>query len=292
MPKLVAGRMETMALAVAPALFVFLWSTGWVAARYAAIDSDVLTFLALRFALAFLVFLVIVVASRATLPLRRRDMVHGVVSGILLHPLYVCCLWWAIEHGVSAGISAVLAALQPILTALLAPSLVGEHITAKRWLGIALGFAGIVLVLLPRLLLSFSAAHDDFAWPLFVNVCGMLSVTAGSFYQKRYLQAGDLRTTAMLQYSRRDNRLRVHRLHVRPAALYNFMDQRRDPRLGSARAVGLLDPALPVAHPRGRSVAVGEPDISASPLPSRPSRRGCCSAKRSRWCRSAASSSP
>src|SRR5437764_745633 len=134
-----------------PVLFVFLWSTGWIVARYAAEYADPLTFLCARYACASAVLLVYALIARAAWPTTSRDFAHGAFSGVLLHAIYLGGVWIAIAHGVPASISALLAALQPILTAALAPLLLHERLGAKQWLGIALGFIGIIVVLSPKL---------------------------------------------------------------------------------------------------------------------------------------------
>jgi drug/metabolite transporter (DMT)-like permease len=198
--RLATPRSRALALAMAPALFVFLWSTGWISARAAVIDSDPLTFLTVRFAGALLVFAPLVMAVRAPWPARPMDVAHAMVSGVLLHALYLGGVWWAVGQGVPAGISAVIAATQPIMTAMLAPVLIRERISQRQWLGIALGFAGIAIVLAPRIAAATGADFAKLQLALAVNLGAMLSVTLGTFYQKRFIPSGDLRTTAMLQY--------------------------------------------------------------------------------------------
>ncbi len=198
--RMVTPRGRALALAMAPALFVFLWSTGWISARAAVIDSDPLTFLTVRFAGALAVFALLVVAVRAPWPTRSVDVAHAMMSGVLLHAFYLGGVWWAVGQGVPAGISAVIAATQPIMTAMLAPVLIRERISQRQWLGIALGFAGIALVLAPRIAAATGADFAKLQLALVVNLGAMLSVTLGTFYQKRFIPSGDLRTTAMLQY--------------------------------------------------------------------------------------------
>lgn len=182
---------------IAPVGFVFLWSTGWVVARYAADFADPLLFLLLRFVLAGLVLAALALAARARWPKDARATGHALFSGVLLHTGYLGGVWWAVEHGLSASLSGLLAALQPILTVLAAPVLLGERLGLARALGLASGFAGLVLVLTPRLM-ALDAAPA--AIPLFINVLAMVSATAGTFYQKRFVRDGDLRTIAILQY--------------------------------------------------------------------------------------------
>ena len=194
------GRWRALGLAAAPALFVFLWSTGWISARAAVIDSDPLTFLAVRFAAALGVFGVLVVATKAAWPTRTTDVAHAMASGVLLHALYLGGVWWAVGQGVPAGISAVIAATQPIMTAMLAPALLKERISSRQWAGIALGFAGIAIVLAPRIVAAQGADFDQLRLALLINLGAMLSVTLGTFYQKKFIPTGNLQTTALLQY--------------------------------------------------------------------------------------------
>ncbi len=186
-------------LRAAPAVFVLLWSTGWIVAGLAARHADPLTFLSIRFAIAAGGLGLFALAVSAPWP-RGAHAVHAVISGVLLHGLYLGSVWWAVKHGVPAVMSGLLAAVQPILTALLAPSLLGERITRRQALGIAAGFVGVALVLGPRLAATPWEALGPVVGPLLVNVLGMVSVTFGTFYQKRFIPTGDLRTVTVLQY--------------------------------------------------------------------------------------------
>ena len=185
---------------LAPALFVLLWSTGWIVAKYASPHADPLTFLSLRFLLAALLFAAITAISRAAWPSSRAGWLHAVVSGVLLHGIYLGGVWWAIAQGVPSSISGLIAALQPLLTALAAPLIVGERLSGAQRLGVVLGFAGLFVAILPRLMVLDTAGLYIALVPLLVNVCAMVSVTAGTLYQKRYLQEGDLQSIASLQY--------------------------------------------------------------------------------------------
>ncbi|MCY0150438.1 DMT family transporter [Hoeflea sp. G2-23] len=185
---------------IAPALFVVLWSTGWIVAKYASPYADPLTFLSLRFTLAAILFAVITLVSRATWPSTRSGWAHAVFSGVLLHGIYLAGIWWAIDQGVPSSVSGLIAALQPLMTALAAPYIVGERLTGPQKLGVFLGFVGLAVAILPRLLTLDAATLQIALVPLLVNVIGMISVTAGTLYQKRHLQEGDLRAIATLQY--------------------------------------------------------------------------------------------
>lgn len=191
---------QGLSIRLAPAVFVFLWSTGWISARAAAPYADPLTFLATRFSLATLAMALLVLAMRADWPKRGADAGHAMLTGVLLHTGYLSTVWYVVAHGVPAGVSGVIAAVQPILTALLAPMLVGERISARQWAGIGLGFLGILIVLAPKIAAVEAAKLAELRWLFVLNFFGMVSVTLGTFYQKRFIPSGDLRTITMLQY--------------------------------------------------------------------------------------------
>lgn len=187
-------------LRVAPPLFVLIWSTGWIVAGFAAEFADPLTFLSARYALAGACLIAFAAAAGATWPRRRADWLHAMASGVLLHAIYLGGVWWAIRHGLPASISGLLAAIQPILTAVLSPVILREPISARQWFGVVLGLAGLVLVLWPKLAGLSGHALGAALTPLAVNVIAMVSVTFGSFYQKKFIATGDLRTVTVLQY--------------------------------------------------------------------------------------------
>jgi len=182
----------------APILFVFLWSTGWIVARYSADYADPLTFLGFRFAGAGLAIFAVVFLTGAPFPKTRVEVGHALVSGVLLHAAYLGGVWWAVRHGVPASISALIAAVQPIATALLAPALLGERTSLRRLGGVAIGLIGLTLVLWPKL--ATASFGEDAVLPIAVNVLAMFGATAGFFYQKRFHPSGDLRAVAGLQY--------------------------------------------------------------------------------------------
>lgn len=184
----------------APAIFVFLWSTGWIVAKYASMHSGPFTFLMMRYSLSALAFVVFCSFTGARWPRDWSSVFRAVYSGIFLHGIYLGGLWWAIAQGVPAGISGIIAALQPLMTAMAAPYLVGERLQPIQRLGLLLGFIGIAIAISPKLLTSDTASLWQSAVPLGVNLLAMVSVTYGTLYQKRHLQTGDLRTIATLQY--------------------------------------------------------------------------------------------
>lgn len=185
---------------LSPLLFVLLWSSGWIVAGYSARHADALTFLALRFACAGIAVAAIAFAVGAPWPKGRRAIIDCAIAGILLHAIYLGAVWWAVRHGLPAGVSGLIAGLQPVLTALFAPLIVGERISPVRWAGIVCGFLGIALVLQPKLAGVAPEAVQAVLVPVAVNVVGMFAVTLGSFWQKARIVSGDLRTVTAVQY--------------------------------------------------------------------------------------------
>ncbi len=181
---------------IAPPLFVVIWATGFVVARLVAPHADPLTFLSARFVLAALVLAALAALLRAPWPRTRAEWGSGLVAGTLLHGFYLGGVFWAVKHGLPAGIAALVAGLQPLATGLLVGPYLGERVTPRRWLGIAVGFLGAVLVVAPKL-----GAADGFPpGPLAICLLAMLSITIGTIWQKRTAAAADLRTNAVVQY--------------------------------------------------------------------------------------------
>lgn len=186
---------------VAPALFVLIWSTGWIVAKYAASFADPLFFLVIRFACAFVLMALIALFFRAEWPRNRTAYGHAMLSGVLLHAIYLGGVWWAVAHGLPAGVSALIAAIQPLMTAALAARLGGERLGALQLSGIAIGFLGVMGVIAPKLAGLSAGALESLAGPVVVNGIAMVAVTLGTFYQKRYIASGDLRVVSTLQYA-------------------------------------------------------------------------------------------
>ena len=179
---------------VAPALFVVLWATGYVVARLAMPHAPPLGFLALRFALTLLALAPLILLARAPWP-DRRTATHLAIAGLMLHAAYLSGLWAAVSLGMSAGVAALIVNLQPVLTA--AWMAAGhEPLGARRWLGLALGFGGVALVVAHRLgTESLSAASVALA------TGGLIAITAGTLYQRRHAPSFDLRTGSFVQYA-------------------------------------------------------------------------------------------
>ncbi|WP_271008089.1 DMT family transporter [Paucibacter sp. B51] len=182
-----------------PCLFVALWSTGFIGAKYGLPDAQPLTFLSLRYVLVLLLMGAVVLWTRAPWPARgSRAWMHIAVSGLLVHGVYLGGVFTAIAQGLPAGITALLVGLQPLLTALGAGLFLGERVRPAQWLGLALGLIGVGLVLAHKLGSGLATpALQAMLLPAFV---ALLGITAGTLYQKRFCPAFDLRTGSLIQF--------------------------------------------------------------------------------------------
>ena len=184
-----------------PLLFVGIWATGFIVARLVAPHADPLFFLFCRFVLSALAFAGIAAATRARWPRGLRGWRDALVAGVLMQGAYLGGVFWSVRHGLPAGISALVAGLQPLLTALLATPLLGERVGGRRWAGIALGFAGALLVLEPQLRsASAGASVDTPILPLLASGGAMVALTLGTIWQKRTASDADFRTNAAVQF--------------------------------------------------------------------------------------------
>jgi len=180
-----------------PLLFVSIWATGFVVARLVAPHVDPLTFLAYRFVLSASAFAGIAAAVRAPWPRGVRGWRDALVAGVLMQGVYLGGVFWAVRHGLPAGVSALVTGLQPLLTAMLAFPLLGERVGAHRWAGIGLGFGGALLVLQPQLR---AGPGGVLIAPLLACGAGMIAITLGTIWQKRTASTADLRTNAAVQF--------------------------------------------------------------------------------------------
>ena len=179
-------------LAPLPLFFVVLWSTGFIAAKYGLPYAPPLTFLILRCLGVLLVLVPVVLLWRAPWPTGR--IWHVAVAGLLLQAGYLGGVWSAIKIGMPAGLSALIVGMQPILTAVAAP-LIGERVRPRQWLGLALGLLGVALVVAAKIDLAGLSAT-----PILYCVLALISITAGTMYQKRYCPQFDLRTGTVIQF--------------------------------------------------------------------------------------------
>ncbi|ABX17128.1 DMT family transporter [Burkholderia multivorans] len=190
-----------MLTSLVAALFVALWSTGFIVARAIKPYADPNLFLLARFAGTAALFAVVALAARAPWPARREWPRH-LIAGALLQGVYLGASYWAVAQGLNAGVMALLGALQPLATAVLAVPLFNERLPARGWLGMALGLVGVALVLAPKVSGGVAAASPGAApaWLVVgVSVLSVGAITAGSLYQKGKLAQSDLRTAVAVQ---------------------------------------------------------------------------------------------
>ncbi|MFZ2852822.1 MAG: DMT family transporter [Rhodocyclaceae bacterium] len=180
--------------ALLPFLFVFLWSTGFVGAKFGLPYAEPLTFLLCRYLLVLGLMSCFALATRAPWPRDPRRVAHIAVSGLLMHGLYLGGVFMSIKQGLPAGITALLVGMQPLLTACGAGWLLGERVTAKQWLGLALGFVGVTLVLANKL------GNLPLGAMLLPALAALFGITVGTLYQKRFCPHFDLRSGSVIQF--------------------------------------------------------------------------------------------
>ena len=184
---------DTLAARAAPAIFVVLWSTGFIATKYVVNNADPLTYLAIRMALVVGLMGVIAVIARPKWP-DRIGIAHSVVAGILVHGFYLGGTAIAIAHSIPAGLSALIPGLQPILTSTIANRWLGERVTPVQWSGLLLGLAGVVLILHDR------PMSGEAGWGWLASGVSLVSITLGTLYQRRYCGKIDWRAGNVVQY--------------------------------------------------------------------------------------------
>jgi drug/metabolite transporter (DMT)-like permease len=189
---------EAQLLRAMPWVFVLIWSTGFVVARFGMPHSPPFTFLSIRYALSVLCFGVWVGLSHAAWPSGRAQWGHLAVTGVLMHAGYLGGVWSAVKLGLGAGTVALLVGLQPVLTALWLTARGGQgashRVSPRQWSGLLLGLAGLTLVVWRKL-----GAGEVSAANLALAVFALLSITAGTLYQKAHVQPCDVRTASTIQ---------------------------------------------------------------------------------------------
>ena len=182
-----------------PLLFVLLWSTGFIGAKYGLPYAEPLTFLVSRYVLVIVLMSVLALAMRAPWPASPREALHIGVTGLLVQALYLGGVFMSIHRGLPAGISALVVGMQPLLTAALAGALLGERVSARQWAGLALGFGGVALVVGSKASVD-GVDGDALVHMLVPALAALLGITAGTLYQKRFCPRFDLRTGSVMQF--------------------------------------------------------------------------------------------
>jgi drug/metabolite transporter (DMT)-like permease len=168
-------------ITAAPWIFIVIWSSGFVVAKYASPSGDALFFLAIRLILATVILFLLTIALRQPLKLSRSDIYSSLAIGISLHGFYLAGVWYAIELGAPAGLSSVITSIQPVLVSLLAVRILMEPLTYRQIAGLVLGLSGVFLVVLPKL----SKADGFTAESVGFLVMGLLGSTVATLLQKK-----------------------------------------------------------------------------------------------------------
>jgi drug/metabolite transporter (DMT)-like permease len=184
-----------------PAVFVLIWATGFIVARYGMPNAPPFTFLLYRYLFSIACFLVWIGLTGVRWPQSRQAWWHLGVTGVLMHAGYLGGVWAAVKDGMGSGLSALIVGVQPVLTAVWLSTVgatAGASVSRRQWTGLALGFTGLVLVVSRKLVAGSAGDHVtlvNVAWA----VMALLSITAGTLYQKRYVQPCDVRTANTVQ---------------------------------------------------------------------------------------------
>lgn len=222
-----SGSREDALIRAMPVVFVLIWSTGFIVARYGMPHAPPMKFLAMRYLLSVGCFAAWAWLARAALPTARAQWGHLAVTGVLMHAGYLGGVWAAVKLGMGAGLVALLVGLQPVLTAVWVSSQ-GGRVTQRQWGGLALGFTGLALVVWQKL--GLGEIHG-----LNVALAGMalVSITIGTLYQKRFVTPCDVRSASLVQ-------LTAAFAVTLPLALLEGEGMRWNPELAGAMAWSVL----------------------------------------------------
>ena len=185
-----------------PAVFVLIWSTGFIVAKFGLPYAPPLTFLSIRYLLSIVCFLAWIALAKAAWPQGRAQWLHLAVTGVLMHAGYLGGVWIAVKGGMGSGLAALIVGLQPVLTALWVSWMASgeggqseQKVTSRQWLGLALGLGGLLLVVSRK----FGTGHEVTALTLAATVVALFSITAGTLYQKRFVKPTDVRSANFIQ---------------------------------------------------------------------------------------------
>lgn len=186
---------QPLLLALAPGLFVLLWSTGFIGAKLGLPYAEPLTFLLFRFACVIGLLGLLSLVLRRPWPHKPLQWFHIAVAGALLHGGYLSGVFLAIHVGMPAGVVALIVGIQPLLTAFLSASMVGERVSRRQWAGLVLGFGGVALVVWNKLgVAGISGAGLAF------SILALVGITLGTLYQKRFCAELDLWSGSVIQF--------------------------------------------------------------------------------------------
>ena len=188
-----------------PAVFVLIWSTGFIVAKFGLPYAPPLTFLSIRYFFSIVCFLAWAALARASWPRDRQQWLHLAVTGLFMHAGYLGGVWIAVKGGMGSGLAALIVGLQPVLTALWVSWMASSHpddskrssqaVTPQQWLGLLLGLAGLLLVVSRK----FGTGNEVTTLTLSATLIALLSITVGTLYQKRFVKSVDVRSANAIQ---------------------------------------------------------------------------------------------
>ena len=184
-----------------PAVFVLIWSTGFIVARYGMPHAPPFSFLAMRYAFSIFCFSIWIYLAKVKWPQTRQEYLHLAMTGILMHAGYLGGVWAAVKAGMGSGLSALIVGFQPVLTAIwLSSSVTGleNKISRRQWLGLILGFLGLVLVVWRKLTQGSALDHVNLV-NLSFALMALFSITLGTLYQKSFVKPCDVRSANTIQ---------------------------------------------------------------------------------------------
>ena len=185
---------------VAPLLFVMIWSTGFIAAKYSMDNADPFVFLCLRMSITAIVLMPIIWLAGADLPKNIWHYRHDMVTGVLLHCCYLGFLFWPIKDGMPSGIVAIIIGIQPILTTALATLYIGEHLNLRKVVGLLSGFIGVAAVVLGKYGINLGLSGGLEWFYLGLCILSLIAISVGVFYQKKFCNQSQLLTATLMQY--------------------------------------------------------------------------------------------
>lgn len=185
---------------LSPLIFVSLWSTGFIAAKYSMMNADPFVFLCLRFTLTAIVLVPVILLVGAKLPRSIWKHRHDMITGVLLHCGYLGFLFWPIKDGVPSGIVAIIIGVQPLLTMALAAVFIGETLGGRKAAGLIIGFIGVAIVLIGKYGITLGLNGGLSTFNLGLCLISLCSIAIGVFYQKKFCDQSRLLTGTLMQY--------------------------------------------------------------------------------------------
>ena len=187
--------LEDFTVFAAPGMFVVLWASGFIGAKFGLAYAEPLTFLTLRMAALVVLLGVVVLFTRPKWPVGA-GLVHSALTGLMVHGLYLGGVFVSIENGLSAGLIALVVSLQPVLTSTIANRWLGERVLPRQWLGLALGLIGVYLIVRENIA---AGETKPLAWV--ATTLALVGISVGTLYQKRFGGGIDMRTGMLVQYA-------------------------------------------------------------------------------------------